>query len=107
MFEDLPVHITSAALAAVQNIRNNKGIPRHYGLRIGVRGGGGCGGVQYMLGFDQPKTDDHIFRLGDIEIYIAKKHFIYLLDLTIDYEETSEGVGFTFSKADATPTTSA
>lgn len=98
MFQELPVKITAEALAAIKDIKANKGIPADYGLRIGVRGGGGCGGAQFLLGFDHPKEDDAIFRIDDIEIYISKKHFLYLLDVQIDYEETEEGVGFTFTK---------
>jgi iron-sulfur cluster assembly protein len=98
MFEELPVKITPQALEAIKDIKANKGIPADYGLRIGVKGGRGCGGAQFLLGFDHLKEDDAVYQLAGIDIYISKKHFLYLLDVQIDYEETEEGVGFTFTK---------
>ncbi|MCS6795746.1 MAG: iron-sulfur cluster biosynthesis family protein [Raineya sp.] len=92
----LPVEITPLALQEIKNIKENKGIPAEYSLRIGVRGGG-CG-ASFMIGFDKPKSTDEIYELEGIQILIDKKHFLYLVGVQIDFEETSEGRGFTFVK---------
>lgn len=61
--KELPVSFTPLAKSKVLTIREAKGIEPTYGLRIGVKGGGGCGsgGMSYLLGFDKPKEgDDHL-----------------------------------------------
>ncbi|PKQ70922.1 HesB/IscA family protein [Raineya orbicola] len=92
----LPLEITSLALQEIKNIKQNKGIPAEYALRIGIRGGG-CS-ASYLIGFDKPKPSDETYEIEDLQILIDKKHLMYLIDLQVDFEETSEGRGFTFTK---------
>jgi iron-sulfur cluster assembly protein len=90
-----PVHISSTAAKEIKNILANKNIPKDYGLRIGVKGGG-CSGMSYMLGFDQKKEGDMEFQTEDIRVIIEKKHIMYLTDMTIDFQESAETRGFIF-----------
>jgi iron-sulfur cluster assembly protein len=92
----LPLNFTEEAVAEVKNIMQNKGIPSEYGLRIGIRGGG-CGAT-FMLGFDKEKTTDEAYMLQNVPVYIDKKHLMYVIDIQVDFEETQEGRGFTFTK---------
>jgi len=92
----LPLYFTEGAIIEVKNIMQNKGIPAEYGLRIGVRGGG-CGAT-FMLGFDKEKPTDETYSLGEVPVYIDKKHLMYIVDIEVDFEETQEGRGFTFTK---------
>jgi iron-sulfur cluster assembly protein len=94
----LPVNITKKAIKEVRNIMTNKGIPDDYGLRIGIKGGGGCLGFTYMLGFDKLKKGDDEYMMDNIPVYIEKKHLMYLIDVELDYTSTSESQGFSFSK---------
>lgn len=96
MLAELPFHITSLALEEIKNIMQNKGIPQVYGLRVGIRGGG-CGAT-FLLGFDKKKNTDEEFFLENIPVYVDKKHLMYVIGITIDFEETQEGRGFTFEK---------
>ena len=60
----LPVLLTDRAREEVYQIFQHKNIPKGYGLRIGVKGGG-CAGVTYVIGFDKPKQNDDIFKIKD------------------------------------------
>ena len=93
----LPVTITEKALIEVKNILNNKNIPKGYGLRIGMKGGG-CGGMSFVLGFDLAKEADNKFTKDGVDIFIEKKDTMYLLNMKIDFIENSESRGFSFSK---------
>ena len=53
-----PVSLSEKAVTEIKEIINHKNIPPDYGLRIGVSGGGGCGGgISYILGFDKKKKE--------------------------------------------------
>ena len=41
-----PVEITEKAMKEICLILDKKGIPKGYGLRIGVKGGTGCAGIK-------------------------------------------------------------
>ena len=49
-----PVTLTEKAIEEIKHIMASKNIPKGYGLRIGVKGGVGCAGLGYLLGFDKP-----------------------------------------------------
>ncbi len=91
-----PVTLTKKAAEEVKYIMENKNIPKGYGLRIGVRGGGGCGGASYMLGFDQLKTGDMTYEQEGITILVEKKQTLYLAGLEVDFYEGSDARGFRF-----------
>lgn len=97
-----PVKLTPKAITEVRNIMKNKSIPAEYGLRIGMKGGGGCGaGMSYLIGFDKKKSDDMEYLEGDIPVFIEKKHMMYLIGLEVDFHESNEARGFAFIKAEA------
>lgn len=72
-------------------------------LRIGVKGGG-CSGLSYILGFDRTETDDEQFEIEGIPVIMKKAHSIYLLGMTIDYENGLNARGFTFTNPNASNT---
>ncbi|MTI21090.1 iron-sulfur cluster assembly accessory protein [Fulvivirga sp. RKSG066] len=94
-----PVTLTDRAAKEVENIMNNKNIPEGYGLRVGIKGSGGCVGFTYMLGFDKKQEGDIEYQVGTTPIYIEKKHTMYLIGLEVDFYEGSDARGFTFVKA--------
>jgi iron-sulfur cluster assembly protein len=73
-----------------------KNIPSGYGLRIGVRGGHGCGGAQLIIGFDKQKESDLSYTVNDITIYVDKKHTMYVIGKEVDWVEGDTERGFTF-----------
>ena len=105
MFEDiLPITLSDKAVEEVRKIMTSKNIPEEYGLRIGIKGSGGCAGYNYLLGFDKQKAKDMAFEIDGIPVYVAKKDTMYLLGLEVDFYEGSDARGFTFVKPDENKT---
>lgn len=92
-----PVSLTSKAIVEVKKIMDNKGIPEGYGLRIGVKGGKGCSGMGFMLGFDKQKEGDLSYESEGIPIHVEKRQMLYLVGLEVDFYEGSDARGFTFT----------
>jgi iron-sulfur cluster assembly protein len=98
MIKELPVTITSKAISKIQSIMSAKQVPDGYGLRIGTKNTNSCGATSFMLGFDTKKTTDDVFSFEGIEVLISKKEILFLVGLTLDFEEGEEVSGFRFDK---------
>lgn len=97
MFENVqPVTISARAVTEIRKIMDTKNIPRDYGLRVGVKGGGGCGGVSLMIGFDKKKDSDLSYEVDTIPVYVDKKHTMYLIGKEVDFYEGEDARGFMF-----------
>ncbi len=96
MFENVkPISLSIRAAEEVKKIMQTKNIPADYGLRLGVKGGG-CGGVSLMIGFDRQKPTDLAYQVDSIQVYIDKKHTMYLIGKEVDYYEGADAKGFLF-----------
>ena len=91
-----PVALTPKAAEQVRSIMESKNIPAGYGLRVGIRGGSGCGGHQLILGFDKQKDSDVTYSQNGIELLVDKKHMMYVLGKAIDFYEGADARGFVF-----------
>lgn len=91
-----PVTLTRKAAEQVQSIMRTKNIPADYGLRIGIRGGTGCGGHQLILGFDKKKESDLAYTQEGIPVYVDKKHMLYVVGKEVDFYEGADARGFVF-----------
>ena len=98
-----PISITPSALAQLNAIRKEQAIGEHYGLRVGVKGGG-CSGFNYILGFDERKEDDQVFELEGMTIYMNRGHGLYLIGMEIDWVDGLDNRGFAFNNPNATET---
>jgi iron-sulfur cluster assembly protein len=97
MFNNVqPVTISSRAVAEIRKIMQTKNIPADYGLRVGIKGGGGCGGVSLIIGFDKKKESDLAYTIEDIPVYVDKKHTLYVIGKEVDFFESEETRGFMF-----------
>jgi len=97
MFDHLqPVKLSQRASEEVKKIMTTKNIPEGYGLRVGVRGGHGCGGAQLIIGFDKQKESDLAYTVNGIAMYIDKKHTMYVIGKEVDWVENEVETGFTF-----------
>ncbi len=94
-----PVTLSKKAAEEVQKIMRTKNIPADYGLRIGIRGGSGCGGAQLILGFDKKKEGDLAYPMEGIPLYIDKKHMLYVVGKEVDFHEGADARGFVFVDA--------
>ena len=95
---ELPFYISTPAFKELSSILLSKKIPEGYGVRIGIKGSG-CAGVSYVIGFDQPSSEDKKYTLNNVSFFIAKKHLLYISGLTIDFIDSVEERGFVFEHA--------
>jgi iron-sulfur cluster assembly protein len=100
MISELPIQITPTAMANIKLIMTKKDVPEGYGLRIGTNNAATCGSTSFMLGFDTKKSGDDSFSFEGIEVLINKKEMLYLIGITLDYEEGKETAGFKFEKTE-------
>lgn len=91
----LPCTFTENALKEIQKTIQTKNIPPEYGLRVGVKGGG-CSGISYLIGFDTLKDSDDVFELEGVRVFIEKRHSMYLVNVSIDFEDGVNARGFVF-----------
>ena len=52
-----PLTLTPGAIQELIKLREQQELSEEFGLRVGVEGGG-CAGMNYILGFDQKKEGD-------------------------------------------------
>ncbi len=95
---NIPVEISNKAIAEIENIFKNKNIPDDYGLRLTVKGGMGCAGVNPSLGFDKKKEDDLEYQVASFKVYIRKGELMYLIGKMVDFYEGSDARGFLFTE---------
>lgn len=73
-------------------------------IRVGVKSGG-CSGLEYVLKFDNQKTDsDQIFEDNGIKIIVDKKSVLYLAGTILEYSGGLNGKGFIFNNPNANRT---
>ena len=73
-------------------------------IRVGVKSGG-CSGLEYVLKFDNEKTEsDQVFEDNGIRIIIDKKSILYLAGTTLEYSGGLNGKGFIFNNPNANRT---
>jgi len=100
---DTPVVLSERAAEEIRNIVETKELPEGFALRVGVRGGG-CSGMSYLLGFDREREHDISFVAGGVRILMDRRHGLYLMGTTIDYQDGLNARGFTFDNPNATST---
>lgn len=96
----IPITITEEAIAEVKDIMQNKKIPEGYGLRVGVKGGGACGGtgISYLIGFDEKSEKDEEHDFNGVPVYIEKAQFMFLVGIEVDFVDSNTERGFVFNK---------
>ncbi|HVS93730.1 MAG TPA: iron-sulfur cluster assembly accessory protein [Mucilaginibacter sp.] len=101
--ETAPVTLTEGAVKELKKLRDQQEIGEEFGLRIGVEGGG-CAGMNYILGFDQKKEGDQEYEIEGIRVFMHKAHGLYLVGMQIDFQDGLNARGFTFNNPNATST---
>ena len=103
IISDLPVSFTEGAKKELRKLREQQELGEDFGVRIGVEGGG-CSGMNYVLGFDQKKDGDQEFEVDGIKIYMHKAHGLYLAGMEIEFQDGLNARGFTFNNPNAKST---
>lgn len=98
-----PVTLTAGAIEELRRLMNADGFDQTQRLRVGVKGGG-CSGMTYVLGFDQPEADDALFEIEGIPCIMNKSHQLYLYGMEVDWQGGLNSRGFTFSNPNASKT---
>ena len=101
--ETAPVTFTESAVKELFKLKDQQEIGDDYGLRVGVEGGG-CSGMTYVLGFDQPKEGDKEYYIEGIKVFMHKAHGLYLAGMQIDFQDGLNARGFTFNNPNAAST---
>lgn len=101
--ENAPVTFTEGAIKELLKLIDQQEIKENFGLRVGVEGGG-CSGLNYLLGFDQLKEDDAEYLISGIKVFMNPAHGLYLAGMQIDFQTGLNSRGFTFNNPNATST---
>jgi iron-sulfur cluster assembly protein len=96
------IHVTEKAARKIQDLLAKEGVSARGGLRLGVQGGG-CSGLTYAMRLDaQARDRDQVFEENGARVFVDPKSYVYLDEVTLDYEETLMRKGFIFQNPRAT-----
>jgi iron-sulfur cluster assembly protein len=96
------IHVTEKAAKKIRELLVKQGVSNKGGLRLGVQGGG-CSGLTYAMRLDIEARDrDKVIEENGARVFVDPKSYIYLEEVTLDYEETLMRQGFIFQNPRAT-----
>jgi len=98
-----PVTLTDGAKKELIKLMSQQELGEDFGLRLGVEGGG-CSGMNYILGFDQIKDGDSTYEIDNIKVYMNKAHGLYLVGMEVDFQNGLNSRGFVFKNPNAEST---
>jgi iron-sulfur cluster assembly protein len=98
-----PVTFTEGAVKELYKLKDQQELGDDFGLRVGVEGGG-CSGMNYVLGFDQKKEGDQEYVIDGIKVFMHKAHGLYLVGMQINFQDGLNARGFTFNNPNAAST---
>ena len=90
-----PVTLTEGAKKEIVKLMSQQELGEEFGLRLGVEGGG-CSGMNYILGFDQKKDGDSEYEIDNIKVFMNKAHGLYLVGMEVDFQNGLNSRGFVF-----------
>jgi len=99
------IKVTDLAREKASQLMKEEGFnPETDYIRVGVKSGG-CSGLEYVLKFDNEKTEaDQVFEDNGVKIVVDKKSFLYLVGTTLEYSGGLNGKGFVFNNPNAART---
>ena len=95
------IHVTEKAAQKIRELLVKQGVSNKGGLRLGVQGGG-CSGLTYAMRLDAEARDrDKVIEENGARVFVDPKSYVYLEEVTLDYEETLMRQGFVFQNPNA------
>jgi iron-sulfur cluster assembly protein len=95
------VNLTPAAAEKLSGIMSQKGMVDTHALRVFVKGGG-CGGMQYGMTFDEKREGDEVYEQHGLRIIVDSTSLFYIDGANIDYVDNLMGGGFHIDNPQAT-----
>jgi iron-sulfur cluster assembly protein len=95
------VNLTPAAAEKLSGIMSQKGMVDTHALRVFVKGGG-CGGMQYGMTFDEAREGDEIYEQHGLRVIVDSTSLFYIDGANIDYVDNLMGGGFHIDNPQAT-----
>ena len=94
------ITLTAGAVQQVKTLLDKQGNP-HFGLRVGISGGG-CAGLSYKFSFEEkPEESDKVVEQDGVKVFVDVKSYLYLNGMEIDYHSDLMSSGFTFNNPNA------
>jgi iron-sulfur cluster assembly protein len=95
------VNLTPAAAEKLSGIMSQKGMVESHALRVFVKGGG-CGGMQYGMTFDEARDGDEVYEQHGLRVIVDSTSLFYIDGANIDYVDNLMGGGFHIDNPQAT-----
>lgn len=96
------ITLTPAAADKLGGIMEQKGMKSSHALRVFVKGGG-CGGMQYGMTFDDNvREDDNVWEQHGLRVVVDGTSIFYIDGANIDYVDNLMGGGFHIDNPQAT-----
>ena len=96
--------LTETAVEKLGTILDAKDMRATHGLRVFVKGGG-CGGMQYGMSFDNDVQEtDHVFEQHGLRVFTDSLSFNHVNGASIDYVDELLGGGFHIDNPNAIST---
>jgi iron-sulfur cluster assembly accessory protein len=96
------VTLTPNAAEKLGGIMEQKGMKESHALRVFVKGGG-CGGMQYGMTFDDStREDDNVWEQHGLRVVVDGTSMFYIDGANIDYIDNLMGGGFHIDNPQAT-----
>ena len=94
------MNVTDAAVAKVKDFAAKMPEAKGKALRVFIQGGG-CSGFQYGFTFDDPKPNDYVLKVQEIDVVVDKASSLKLHNCTVDWIEDMRGAGFAVDNPNA------
>jgi len=98
-----PIRLTPPAIREIRSLLEREAPGSGRALRVGVKGGG-CSGLTYVLGFENPQEGDKEFVVDGIRCVMNPAHEIYLFGMEVDWQDGLNNRGFAFRNPNASTT---
>jgi iron-sulfur cluster assembly protein len=95
------VNLTPTAAEKLSGIMSQKGMIDTHALRVFVKGGG-CGGMQYGMTFDEAREGDEVYEQHGLRVIVDSTSLFYIDGANIDYVDNLMGGGFHIDNPQAT-----